>query len=148
MNKGKYNTVSIASFADLEKYGLNCLTGEACAYSQRLLFDVNEAGKELLSAYLGMPYISLAPNWNSSVNGQDAVGSIMLTMASAWELAVFIMLHIERTPYVIPCRENHHGVSGTDYDPAEFEFYKDVHYIVNRLPASERNQHQMSGRVV
>lgn len=79
----------------LLQFGLNCLTGEACAYGMRLLFDVNEDGAALLRLYLGLPYdAKFAENWNSQVDGKPAIGSIMLTRASLPDLAIFALFHL------------------------------------------------------
>ena len=106
-------TNNIGSFSDLEEYGLNCLTGEACAFHMRLLFDYNAEGAELLTNFLGLPVLADNSNWNSRVDGEDAVGSIMLTADAAWELATFAMLQygFDR---VIPNQPEHHGCYGYD----------------------------------
>lgn len=70
---------TLNSLSDLEQYGLSYLTGEACALSQRLLFDLNQDGVDLVKEYFGLlPGSMLAGNWNSQVNGKPAVASILL----------------------------------------------------------------------
>jgi hypothetical protein len=75
--------------SDLEQYGLEYLTGEACALSHRLLFDMNADGATLMCEYFGLPCIEagsqtwrarppFASNWNTRVNGKPAVVSILL----------------------------------------------------------------------
>lgn len=70
---------------DLPRLGISPLTGEACAYSQRLLCDVSAAGLQLLQEFLGAMQLALPPNMNSRV-GDDAaaVGSVMLPR-SLWQ---------------------------------------------------------------
>lgn len=81
----------VHTWNDLEQFGINCLTGEACAYSQRLLCDVNDDGAKLMADYLGIDFRGFADNWNSQVNGKPAVGSVMLHRDSLQQVAVFAM---------------------------------------------------------
>jgi hypothetical protein len=68
------------TFQGLEDFGINILTGERCAFSMRLLCDMNADGVALVQDFLGLPVMSsFEKNWNSFVNGQEAVASIMLT---------------------------------------------------------------------
>ena len=58
-------------------YGINFLTGEACAVGKRLLCDVNDQGRKLICSVFGLPSnTTFAENWNSSVNGEPSIGSI------------------------------------------------------------------------
>jgi hypothetical protein len=43
-----------SNWRELQKYGIFMLTGESCAYSMRVLCDVNEKGWRILRNYLGM----------------------------------------------------------------------------------------------
>lgn len=64
---------------DLRHYGVNFLTGEACAVGKRLLCDVSDQGRRLLCQVFGLPpNTAFTENWNSQVNGQPAIGSIFL----------------------------------------------------------------------
>lgn len=59
--------------------GVCLLTGEACAFSQRVLCDVNEKGAALVKEWLGLPAdTKLTDNWNQWVDDKPSVGSIML----------------------------------------------------------------------
>lgn len=78
---------------DLRPYGIDLLTGEACAYSMRLLCDVNEEGKKLLEEFFGgCITIADGSNWNSGTKYGGSVGSVMLTRSIFAELAAFILL--------------------------------------------------------
>ena len=71
--------ITIRDWNDLRHYGINFLTGEACAVGKRLLCDVNEQGRKLICSIVGLPINTpFAENWNSQVNGEDSVGSIFL----------------------------------------------------------------------
>ncbi len=87
----------------LNELGITALTGEACAYSMRLLCDVNQDGVELINKAFGMTLsihtdVDHAGNaitscmmrrHNSQVNGKPSVASIMLTYGMIDELIKF-----------------------------------------------------------
>jgi hypothetical protein len=86
-------TVHIGSWGDLEQFGVNALTGEACAYGMRLLCDVNADGRDMLLDYLGLPMTTQASApWNSSVNNEPSVGSFMLHRRELLHIAEFAMI--------------------------------------------------------
>lgn len=70
------------TFGNLHELGINPLTGEACAFSMRVLCDLNRDGAELVKRYLGLPLSAdLHENWNSMVDGKPAVACIMMDRA-------------------------------------------------------------------
>lgn len=75
------------SVSDFPKIGINLLTGEACAFSMRVLCDVNDEGADLIKSFFGVA--QLEQNWNSQVNGRPAVGSVMLTRSVFRDLLMF-----------------------------------------------------------
>jgi hypothetical protein len=86
-------TIHVDNWQHLQQFGINALTGEACAYAQRLLCDVNAEGRDMLLDYLGMPMRTVISGaWNAQVNGEDAVGSFMLHRNSLLQVAEFAML--------------------------------------------------------
>lgn len=90
------------SWADFRDYGINFLTGESCGYAMRLLCDVSEKGRELVTSFLGLPYdTKLQPNWNSKVGEADAIGSILLPRGLFKELARYIAFHVLNHAYVL-----------------------------------------------
>lgn len=83
----------ISNWMDYRKLGVEPLTGEACAFSRRVLCDVSEDGAALIKDYLGLPAdAALAPKWNSQVGSKPAVGSVMLSRDTMQDLAVFALL--------------------------------------------------------
>ena len=117
------DSVTLRGWNDLEAFGINCLTGEACAFSQRMLCDVNEHGKALLAEYFGMPGIQLAAPMNSSVHGQPSVGSLMLERTSWRAVARFALFN--------------DGALGC-YDPEHGQFIAGI-YSAERLAEYERH---------
>lgn len=78
----------IKNWEDLEPYGINELTGEACAAGLRLLCDLTEDGKANAYAFLGIPLDTpVAENWN--IGG---AASIMMPRSVFKELAAFLLL--------------------------------------------------------
>lgn len=146
---------SINSLGDLDVYGLNCLTGEACAFNMRLLFDVNEHGIRQLELYFGFSKLETQSNWNSSVNGEPAIGSVMLSADTAWDFGAYMML-IDQYDVVIPNQDGHHGVYGfntqNDIGREYLEKLREdglrLLYGTRGHDGTGRNQHQFTGRTV
>lgn len=146
------DTKVVYAWKDLVQFGIECLTGEACAFSMRLLCDVNEAGKELLSDYFGMPNIALAEPWNSRVNQEPAIGSVMLSRECLSDLATFAMF---REGALAVVRDTGMGLVGV-YDPERLQQYAEAGFSLCRNPkvgshaptVGSRNVHVMTGRAV
>jgi len=65
-NKTSAHIISGYNYTDeLKKFGIEYLTSEACGYSMRALFDINQIGQDYLSAFFGGIEF-LANGWNSS----------------------------------------------------------------------------------
>ena len=75
----------------LRELGIEMLTGEACAFSLRILCDLNEGGVTLLQNALGIRIDrDTSPrNMNHRVNGLAAVHSVMLTHGQLDDLLVY-----------------------------------------------------------
>ena len=84
---------TIRDWNDLRHYGINLLTGEACAVGKRYLCDVSEQGRKLLCSIFGLPLTTqFSDNWNSHVNGEPSIGSIFLPPHLFGFLAAMILL--------------------------------------------------------
>ena len=57
--------LTINGWRDLERYGIDALTGEACGLMYRLLCDLTAMGREIIRHWLGTPELSLYAPWNS-----------------------------------------------------------------------------------
>lgn len=81
--------LSISKWSDLEEYGIDTLTGEACVYGIRVLCDLTEEGKSTVCSFLGIPKgAKMSANWNSK-----GVCSVMLPASIMEDLAVFALFH-------------------------------------------------------
>lgn len=154
-------TKHISNWLDLEKYGLCFLTGESCAYGIRLLFDLNELGKDLICNFFGLRIIPntsniFNENWNTKVNGFPAIASILLPPGIFRDLAEFCLFHIDHC-YGIFIQSEHYliGCDKSDFEKYQRIFGDDKRYIcirnINYCPdlkkiKDDRNIHQMSQR--
>jgi len=144
------NVVLANRWADLKDYGIDPLTGEACAYNQRLLCDISKEGATLLKNFFGcnIDFIN-GTNWNSGVGMKSpAVSSIMLPKGILDDLRIFILFHIHNKPYVYVMPGD--TIIGTDEQEPVADGAKMYTNpaITSSAPMKDgRNVHQMSGRV-
>lgn len=144
------DNVTLANhWADLKDYGINPLTGEACAYSLRILCDVSQKGADLLTLFFGGNIqFTDKSNWNSKVGEDDAVASITLPRGILDDLRVFILLYVHNCKYVYLYTRDTVTGTNTDYPVSE-----GVHRYVNlamkdgSVSIGGRNVHQATGRV-
>lgn len=153
----------INSWNDLQKYGINTLTGEACAYSMRILCDLSADGANLVSSALGLQVGRLPAeiynnNWNSRVDGAEAVASVMLFREMLTPLSIFILFSIENCRLVIVSDDG----SILGYSDADIEKYKLTQGRLDQLyggriyrnhkhpevSVGDRNVHQATGRTL
>ena len=143
---------TISCFNDLLPFGIDPLTGEACGLSYRILCDVTENGRTILSKALGIPNLTLPEPWNRGTTTEPHVGSVMLAFEMLVPLAVFALLESG-------CKEvwlvRDGGVIGIEPDDLP-EFIDANRQLVGdrmartlayRGTAGDRNVHMMSGRV-
>jgi hypothetical protein len=152
-------TTTLQNYSDLVKFGLNSLTGEACVYGHRTLFDVSKEGAELIRCYFGLPLdCPLLANWNAKVGDADALGSIMLSRAVVKDLMIFALLHVGDFDRVIVSPMGTTGYNLDDSVAKICDEYRErnpttteLHYNVRKTSkapnAGGRNVHNASGRV-
>ncbi len=77
----------------LGAYGFEYLTGESCAISLRILYDMSSRGIRLVENAFSIKIdrSSTPKNWNSQVGGMPAVASIKLSPAQARDLLIFAL---------------------------------------------------------
>jgi hypothetical protein len=149
---------TLRSWNDLAPYGIDVLTGEACAYNYRLLCDMTPAGMSLFRAVFGLHEIALPEGWNN-----NEARSIMLPRDMFEPLAVFALLTVEHcTKVYVTYMGLVHGVEQTDSaeDVAQFVRWNQGTFCeecqrygkgggIDRQyvnPGYSRNTHAMSGR--
>ena len=159
--KGKH----LESIRDLEEYGFDLLTGEACGIGMRLLVDVSPEAVKILEEFLSVRFTDENNSWNHS--GQDGWKSIMLSRNTIDDLLVFVLCR--EFPYVIKVQHKEAAFTSSFMrgfpDKESFEEFKiranrlyttqDEHgetvynYRVyyNSGTAGTRNRHVFSGRV-
>lgn len=138
---------------DLDQFGFNCLTGEACGLGLRLLFDISAPAKAILVKALGVQDIALRDAWN----GGDAVGSVMLDRDICTTLAIFGMLEQGCIEVWQSVGENRDGSIHGIENEEELVLAKESNIGYPNVEgwrvwkyqgtAGHRNRHVMSGRV-
>jgi hypothetical protein len=143
---------TITCFADLAAYGIEPLTGEACGLGYRILCDVTEKGRNVLSKAFGIPTLVLAENWNRGSPQDPHVGCVMLAHEMLTSLAIFALLESG-------CKEvwlvRDGGVIGIELEDLPDMIDANRRLIGERLvrtlayrgTAGDRNVHMMSGRI-
>ncbi len=105
--------IHIKTYNDLGKYGIDYLTGEACAYGYRGLCDLEERGVKLIADCLGIdPELfkaSLPDAWNSR-----GVKSIMLSAQMIVPLGVFACFRANCSKVYIQYDDTVVGIESTD----------------------------------
>lgn len=162
MNQSNTLYRPVYSFHDLTQFGINALTGESCGFGLRMLCDVTEQGKSLLTDYFGCANLDLSPAWNSHTNGEPVVGSIMLSHQLLRPLAEFVFF----TKGALAIMSNSQEVMGlfTAEEVALYEAkerddkaslsplnwrlqYKPLNYRADGSSSGSRHQHAMTARI-
>ena len=138
----------VNSWESLRPYGIVALTGEACSLSLRILCDVTDRGKRTVERCFGFQIIS--EPWNRGSDDDPHVASVMLTRDMIIPLGIFALLDAGCTESWL-CENSVIGIERSDGEK-EVELMKQFHKPMRRFaykgPDKDRNQHQMSGRVV
>mgnify|MGYP003407426869 CR=1 FL=1 len=79
-------TWAIANWRDMQPFGFNCLTGEACGLSLRMLVDITAPARDILKEWMGVSSLEVPDNWNSG-----SIGSVMMDHNIPVSLAVFCL---------------------------------------------------------
>lgn len=148
---------TIANWRDLEPYGINLLTGEACALSYRGLFDLTDKGLEIIKRIVGAVELTAPSNYNSG-----AVASLLMPYTMFEPMAVFGLFERDHAQHVFICHSDRAytgqfviGCSGEEYETVKRELditcpnYRILTYPEQRrgVTVGMSNVHQMSGRV-
>lgn len=148
----------ITNWRDLEKYGIECLTGESCGLGLRLLCDVSPEGIALLEEFLSIKLTDENNSWNHQ--GHEGWKSILLPRGIFEDLAVFCLVKEEGFKHVVVVNwDTKHAtafyIEGYHSDALLEEFRAAANKIYdgqwksfyNMGTAGTRNRHYFSGRV-
>jgi hypothetical protein len=137
----------VRSWNDLKNFGIDCLTGEACGLSMRLLCDLTERGQRIVEKLFDVK-IQPPEAWN---NGDPPhVGCVMLPLEMFMPLAIFSLLEVG-------CKEVFRDgdvLFGIEQDDTEeyLALFHKGHPHLRRYAysgtAGSRNVHVMSGRTI
>jgi hypothetical protein len=144
---------TVGCWNDLQPFGVEALTGEACSLSYRILFDVTEKGRKLIGKCFGIPDMKLGEAWNRGTAEAPHVGSIMLSQEMLVPLGIFALLENGcREVYIL----NGTVVGLEPGDPADTltTMCRVLKTECSRRfsyggpgAVGDRNVHQMSGRI-
>lgn len=141
----------IRNWRDLNDFGVDLLTGEACGLCYRLLCDVTANGKHIVEKCFGGIEIRFTEPWNSGNKDDPHIGSILVPPELFIPLGAFALLESG-------CNDVWQvGDSLMGFEPSDSEeqrvTYESI-YGPNRKrrfrylgTAGDRNVHQMTGRV-
>lgn len=127
---------SITCPADLQQYGITCLTGEACNLGLRILCGVNTLGVRLVKECYGIN--ALGEPWNSG-----DVGSFMLP-ADEWRTLAVICL-LSEFPIVALSKDN--LLYGMENEPRNDGWIRRYYRSSSHPHVGTRNVHTFTGRV-
>jgi len=151
--KHSYKTIG---YSQLKDYGINPLTGEACAFSMRILCDLSEKGIELLQDFYGLLPDTInhqfPRNMNSRVGEDKAIASCMISRGVFKDLYQFILFK-ECWELILDGTCELTGMSKETYNEIKDAWPKDTKVIINYKSAGQpsvgsRNVHAMTGRVL
>ena len=145
--------ITISSFRDLERFGIETLTGEVCGLSYRVLCDVTEKGRKLLQKCLGLPDLKLSAPWNSGSTAEPHTGSFMMPPEMFVPFGVFALLE-SGCSEVWLYRNN--GLLGVEPGDSEEQIELARKMCPESLlrsfkydgTAADRNVHVMTGRTI
>ena len=146
-------TKTVRNIQDLLQFGIDALTGEACAFNMRILCDVNEDGRALLADFFGIEKTAFKEAWNRFVDGKDAVGSIMLTPNIVPKLAQFAFFRKDYKAVVVFANGTVSALNDTDIPDYKDRPLPGQNLMFNPTTTSSqphvgsRNVHAMTGRV-
>jgi hypothetical protein len=142
---------TIHCWRELEPYGIDPLTGEACGLSCRILFDCTENGRKILAKALGIPGLKLAEPWNGGTKDDPHVGSILLPQEMLTLVSVFALLESGSDEVW----QHEGGVIGFEPGDSRESRGQQLDWLRPKLVrryayqggAGSRHQHMMSGRI-
>ena len=141
----------IRNWLDLNEFGIDLLTGEACGLSYRFLCDVTAKGKHIIEKCFGGVEIRFTEPWNSGRKADPSIGSILVPPEMFGPLGAFALLE-SGCSEVWQVTDSLVGFEPGDTDEQR-AVYESI-YGPNRKrrfryvgTAGDRNVHQMTGRV-
>jgi hypothetical protein len=141
----------------LREYGINPLTGEACAFGQRILCDLTERGRKIVCQMMGIGYTKVPPpgTFQDNYNSGSRYSCMIPRSILQQELAIWCMIDEGFTDLIVSSRD---GIVGREQETYEewLEYMKTFsgpygspyrRIVCNSGPrVADRMVHEMSGR--
>lgn len=137
--------VNVCCWKDLERYGIEPLTGEACGLMWRILFDLTAKGRKIIETSLGIKITSEA--WNRGTVEEPHVASVMLSQDMLVTVAIFALLESGHNEVWLLDNKTLYGFEPGDRREVYISNNKVLRKFTYAGTAGSRNVHQMSGRV-
>jgi hypothetical protein len=149
-------------------FGFEHLTGESCAYSMRILYDLSERGKKHIENFLGGTVeVKKGTNWNGHMiderdypesresKVEPTIASVLLPCSNEFKFSLLLFCALQEGYYTL-CfpKDKMLIISRDEAQIKETKEYYDEHQIVFgecelKEPSSKnRNVHQMTGRTI
>lgn len=138
----------IDGIKDLEKFGIEVLTGESDQHMHRILCDCTAKGKRIIERTLGIE-VTLAPNWNSGRPEDPSIGSLLVPLEFVSSFGIFALLSDPQTAEVWLLKND--SVVGFSTDDVDLKEALRTHYegqlrkVFFPRPC-DRNVHLFTGR--
>jgi hypothetical protein len=130
---------TIAKLYDLQEYGFNCLTGEACNLMMRVLVDLDSKAAAVFKDCYGLKELMLDdPRGRFCSDG--TVGSVMLPHDAWKSLGIFALLDIAKCHDVLATDDALFGLESNEtFIPEEGEVDDRGEWAVTKGPEIKRD---------
>lgn len=138
---------TIRGCGDLQQFGIEPLTGEACGLMYRVLFDLTARGQKIIEKCLGLRLVP-SEAWNRGTPDDPHIGSILLSPEMFVPIGIFALLE-SGCSQVLRHGDCLYGIEPGDSE-RQVEFLQslgELRRYAYRGTAGDRNVHMMSGRV-
>ena len=130
---------TIARLRDLEEYGFNCLTGEACNLMMRILVDLDSKAAAVFKDCYGLTG-DLFGDPKGRFCANDTVGSVMLPREAWQSLGVFALLDIAKCHDVLTTKDAIYGLEANEeFIPEEGDVNDQGEWEVTKDPQLKRD---------
>ena len=142
------------STQELKHFGFDRLTSESCGYSMRILFDINQQARDILSSFFGGNVEFNNSGWNGR---EDHHWSVMLPSSLIIDIYIFAML--ESGEYEICLKSDNESCEIAGIYPwlrfyytlddcnKERDKLRELGFNWRVYHGKNRNQHMFSGRI-
>lgn len=131
---------TIAKLYDLQEYGFNCLTGEACNLMMRMLVDLDAKAAAVFKECYGLKDVRIYNDPKGRFCEADTVGSVMLPQDAWKSLGIFALLDIAKCHDVLATDDALFGLEANEeFIPEEGDVNDQGEWEVTKDPQLKRD---------